>query len=58
MIPWRTASDERPSPDALRTQFPRVDPQTLCPPGGMTKTEFVKFLSTLARTIERDKASG
>jgi hypothetical protein len=33
---------------ALREQFPRVDPRSLCLPGGMTRSELVKFLTVLA----------
>jgi hypothetical protein len=43
---------------ALREQFPRVDPHSLCLPGGMTRSEFVKFLTMLSESIRRDSAPG
>jgi hypothetical protein len=42
---------------ALRDQFKAVEPESLCVPGGMTRDEYIKFLTILREAILRDTAS-
>jgi hypothetical protein len=42
---------------ALRDQFKAVEPESLCVLGGMTRNEYIKFLTILAEAILRDTAS-
>jgi hypothetical protein len=42
---------------ALRDQFKAVEPESLCVPGGMTRDEYIKFLTILREAILRDAAS-
>ena len=42
---------------ALRDQFKAVEPESLCVQGGMTRNEYIKFLTILREAILRDSAS-
>jgi hypothetical protein len=42
----------------LRHQFKASGPESLCPQGGMTRGEYIKFLTILRETIHRETGSG